>query len=224
MSAPQAHGGEGSPSTSFGSSARKPPRSSASNFLNGASCQSTGPSFSPSSVTPGLEEPFDRAARLGELLGIDDGAMALHREDEILRRLVAPLGETLRPLAAIERAVDLDGGQLPARVLKLAPRRQLLRIEDAAPGGEGPAADADADLRRLALLCLPCRPQRALFRRGIGDFLRHLHRGDRLSGVMRTVVRYFRQRAARDGGKTGGDSGLVAWRLDDRHDRRIRRK
>jgi hypothetical protein len=31
---------------------RKPPKSASSNFLNGANCQSSGPSLPPSSVTP----------------------------------------------------------------------------------------------------------------------------------------------------------------------------
>jgi hypothetical protein len=37
-----------------GSSSRKAPKSASSNFLNGANCQSRGPSLSPSSVTPEL--------------------------------------------------------------------------------------------------------------------------------------------------------------------------
>src|SRR5690606_19208123 len=57
-----------------------------------------------------------------------------------------PLGEALRSLAAIERAVDLDRGGVAAGIFQLAPCRELLRIEHAAaPRRIGPASDADAD-------------------------------------------------------------------------------
>ena len=42
-------------------------------------------------------------------------------------------------------AVDLDRGELAARIFELARLREPLREEIAAPGLEGPAADADPD-------------------------------------------------------------------------------
>src|SRR5262249_46463431 len=59
--------------------------------------------------------------------------------------LFAPAGKALRLLAAIISAIDLDRGQMLARIFKLALLRQALGIKRAAPGLEGPAADADAD-------------------------------------------------------------------------------
>src|SRR5204862_4029102 len=41
--------------------------------------------------------------------------------------------------------VDLDRGQLPARIFELARLRKVRRIERAAPGRKHPAADADPD-------------------------------------------------------------------------------
>src|SRR5260370_36861314 len=69
----------------------------------------------------------------------------LDREHEVLRRLVVPAPEARRFLRAVEGAVDLDRGQLPAGIFELARLRQGFRIERAAPGPEHPAADADAD-------------------------------------------------------------------------------
>src|SRR6185503_13879766 len=103
------------------------------------------PEFFAELAHAGFEEPFDRVACLAKLLGINDRAMAFHRKHEIARRLVAPFGKALRPLAAIERAVDLDRRQPAARIFELFLRRQPWRIEEAPPGLVGPATDADAD-------------------------------------------------------------------------------
>src|SRR3546814_12920309 len=55
------------------------------------------------------------------------------------------LFRSLRLLRAVEGAVDLDGGQLPAGVLELAPLRQPGRVERPAPRLERPAADPNPD-------------------------------------------------------------------------------
>ena len=98
----------------------------------------------------GVEKPFDGVARLRQHAPVDRIAHALHRENEPLRRLLAPLGEGGGRLRAIERAVDLDRGQVLARVLQLARMWQAVRIEHPAPGLERPPADAGPD---RALLC-----------------------------------------------------------------------
>ena len=59
-------------------------------------------------------------------------AGTLHREDEPVRRLVVPAPERVGPLQAVERAVDLDGGQVRGEVFQFAPVRQLGWIEDEA--------------------------------------------------------------------------------------------
>src|SRR5260370_15260758 len=79
----------------------------------------------------------------------------LDREHEILRRLVAPAPEARRFLRAVEGAVDLDRGELPAGVFELAHLGQVFRIERAAPGREHPAADADADHAVSAIMRNP---------------------------------------------------------------------
>src|SRR6185312_251524 len=78
-----------------------------------------------------------------------DVARALHREDEILRRLLGPAREILRPLQRIMRAVDLNGAEGAAGIGKLALMRQFRRIEDAAPTGVVPAGNADADVAKI---------------------------------------------------------------------------
>src|SRR5260370_12320161 len=79
----------------------------------------------------------------------------LDREHEVLRRLVVPAPEARRFLRAVEGAVDLDRGQLPAGIFELARLRQVFRIERAAPGREHPAADADADHAGSAIMRNP---------------------------------------------------------------------
>jgi hypothetical protein len=57
----------------------------------------------------------------------------------------APAPEIGGALQRVERAVDLDRGEETAREFELAPLRQALGIEDAAPAAIAPARDADAD-------------------------------------------------------------------------------
>ncbi|MPN55349.1 hypothetical protein SDC9_203031 [bioreactor metagenome] len=73
----------------------------------------------------------------------------LGREHETVRGGVAPAGVGRRLLRAVVGAVDLDGAQLAAGVLQLAPLHQSGRIERAAaPRRVDPSADADVHARR----------------------------------------------------------------------------
>ena len=72
--------------------------------------------------------------------------MRLQREDEIVRCLITPFAECGRGLTAIEGAVDLDRGELAARIFEFAPLRQIGRIKAFPPRLIRPTPDADADL------------------------------------------------------------------------------
>src|SRR5262249_30579270 len=60
--------------------------------------------------------------------------------------LARPLAEALRLLRAVIGRVDLDRGEVLARVGELLRLREPLGIEHAAPGREVPAADAAIDM------------------------------------------------------------------------------
>src|SRR5205809_575086 len=64
---------------------------------------------------------------------------------EILGDLFLPSFPTPRLLPTVEGGVDLDRGELARRIFKLFRLRELVRVEDPAPGWISPAADADAD-------------------------------------------------------------------------------
>ena len=70
-------------------------------------------------------------------------ARRLEREDEAVRRLVAPLLPAVGLEAGIVGAVDLDRRQLAAGIGQLFLLLEVGRIEVAAPGLEGPAAYTD---------------------------------------------------------------------------------
>ena len=91
-----------------------------------------------------LHEGRDRAPAIGEHAAIGRVARRLQREHEALRRLAAPLCVGRGLLRAVKRSIDLDRGQVAARVLELEPLHERVGIEAAAPGLVGPAADADA--------------------------------------------------------------------------------
>ena len=80
------------------------------------------------------DEALDRFAGLAEHAPVGRVARGLDREHEVVGRRVAPLREARRALRAVVGAVDLDRGDLPARVLELARLRQPGRIEGLAPG------------------------------------------------------------------------------------------
>src|SRR5271170_3136755 len=91
------------------------------------------------------EEAGYRVAGFGQQASIGGEARPLHREDEVVGRLLPPLHEAFGLLGPVIGAVDLDRRELAARIFELALLRQPLRIEDAAPWLESPAADADAN-------------------------------------------------------------------------------
>src|SRR3546814_9109690 len=118
---------------------RRPPRSTRTDTLFPA-------------TTLFRSEALDGFAGGGELAPVGAVARGLHREHEARRRLVMPLLPARRLEGGVVGAVDLDGGERAAGELQLALLRQPLGIEDAAPGLESPAADADVDPARHASL------------------------------------------------------------------------
>src|SRR5262249_37844595 len=88
---------------------------------------------------------LDRLLAVGELLAVHAEAAGLDRELEARRRGFPPLGPAVRLEAGIVGPVDLDRGEVARGVLELTLLGELLGIEDAAPGLEGPAADAATD-------------------------------------------------------------------------------
>src|SRR5690606_2512819 len=66
------------------------------------------------------DEALDRFAGLGQHAPVGREARPLEGEDEAIRRLLPPFSEALGLLRAVERAVDLDGGELAARIFELA--------------------------------------------------------------------------------------------------------
>src|SRR5215470_8304369 len=80
-----------------------------------------------------------------ELQHVGDIARAFDREHEVLLRLATPARVVLGTLQGMERAVDLERIEHARRVLELAPARQALGIETAAPGRVAPPGKADAD-------------------------------------------------------------------------------
>src|SRR5690606_6324469 len=75
-------------------------------------------------------EALQRLAGLGEDLPVGGEARALHREDEAVRRLLAPLPPAVGLEAGVVGAVDLDGGQMAAGVAELILLLQRVGIED----------------------------------------------------------------------------------------------
>src|SRR6516225_9546638 len=93
----------------------------------------------------GVKKALDRIAGFLEHAPVGGKARALEREFEIFGHLARPFAKCCRGLRAIERAVDLDGGQALGGVSELLCMRQALWIKQPAPGLKGPAADADMD-------------------------------------------------------------------------------
>ena len=83
-------------------------------------------------------------------LALSGKAVRLDGELKAVRRLIAPARVGGRLLRGVEGGVDLDAGQLPAGEVQLLRGGQTGRVEHtAAPFGEVPAADADADAGRV---------------------------------------------------------------------------
>ncbi len=102
-----------------------------------------------------VEKALDRLPAFGQYPAVGRKTRRLDRENEIVGRLLLPLDERRAFLRAVVGAVDLDRRQPAAGELELARLRQFLRIERAAPGGIGPAANADADHTGLSR-CIRC--------------------------------------------------------------------
>src|SRR5579862_1393082 len=92
------------------------------------------------------DEAEDGLAGVDERLAIGAETRRLHREDEAVGRLLAPLGPARGLEGRIVGSVDFDRGEAAAGEFELPLVRQPLRIERTAPGLIGPAADADVDL------------------------------------------------------------------------------
>src|SRR5690606_21433439 len=100
------------------------------------------------------EEVGERQLHIYQPLHMGDEPAALDREAKAVRCLDVPLAKERRALQRVEGAVYLDRGETLTRILELAPLRQPLGVEVAAPRGISPAGDADAyhDTRQAALL------------------------------------------------------------------------
>src|SRR5271169_2152518 len=94
----------------------------------------------------GTEKSLDRVAGLLEHAPVDGKARAFEREYKALRHFASPFAERRRRLRTVERAVDLDRGQVLAGIGQFLGVRQALGIEHPAPRLEGPAADPDKDI------------------------------------------------------------------------------
>src|SRR5207244_13575848 len=92
------------------------------------------------------KEPVDRWARCREIGAVRREARRFQREDEIRWRFIVPAAKARRLLRTVEGAVDLDCGDLAARMGELARLPQARRVEYAAPWRINPAADPDADV------------------------------------------------------------------------------
>src|SRR5262249_22289015 len=92
------------------------------------------------------KETVERGAGRRQVGAVGREARTLYREDGIVGCLVVPAAKTRGLLRAIEGAVDLYRGDLPAGVRQLTRLLQTRRIKDAAPRRIDPAADADPDL------------------------------------------------------------------------------
>src|SRR5690606_12122747 len=85
------------------------------------------------------EEVCQGLLDIPQLEHVSDVPAALHAEDEVRGRLLVPLLPALRALERIERAVDLDSGELRGGVRKLVLLSEVVGIERAAPRLVSPA-------------------------------------------------------------------------------------
>src|SRR5262249_53695725 len=122
-------------------------------FWNGDNAHGRGPGAVADFGQAGADEALDRIAGLAQHPPVGGEARCLDGEDETVRHRRGPFPEALRFLRTVIGRVDLDRGQMLARISQFLGLRQALRIEDAAPGREIPAADADMNSAGLDLSC-----------------------------------------------------------------------
>src|SRR5687767_1345286 len=77
---------------------------------------------------PRGEKSRERLLDVRKRQHVRDVAGAFYGKQEALRRIAVPLLVILRTLQRVEKTVDLDGGEMPAAELALAPLRQALRV------------------------------------------------------------------------------------------------
>jgi len=106
----------------------------------------------------GIIKPLYGIAGFREHPPVGREARSLQREHKSVRHLAGPFAKAFRLLRAVIGAVDLDRGELRARIFELFRLRETLGIEDAAPRLKGPASDADSDLARRRPLCSHVEP------------------------------------------------------------------
>src|SRR4029453_1836085 len=90
------------------------------------------------------EEVGERLVDVLQPQKMRDVARAFDRVQEARRRGAIPLVVVLGALQRIERAVDLDGREMPRAELELAALWKSLRVPHAAPRLVAPARDPDA--------------------------------------------------------------------------------
>src|SRR5260370_34316027 len=86
------------------------------------------------------KEAVDRRTCRRQIGAVSDKTWALQRKQKILRRLIVPAAKARRLLRAVEGTVDLDGGDVAARIAELARLRQARPRKDNAPAAKHPIA------------------------------------------------------------------------------------
>jgi len=120
-----------------------------------------------------LHEARDRFARFGQHFAVHRVTRRLQRKHATIGRFRRAFLETRAGLRAVEGAIDLDGGDVAARVFELARVRVFGRKGCASPRLIGPPADARADHARPIRVanfsfafCISASLARALKRNG----------------------------------------------------------
>ncbi len=107
------------------------------------------PKLRPEFLDAARNESLDGIFRARQVSALNDEARRFDGKHELVRSRIAPFGEYLRLLQAIECAVDLDRCDLSARVLKFPTLGRAGWIESLAPWLVLPTANADAEARGL---------------------------------------------------------------------------
>src|SRR4029078_10347669 len=89
---------------------------------------------------------LDGIASFAEHAAVDGVAGTLERKNETVRHFRGTLAIRGRALCAVERAVDLDRGQVLGGIGEFARVRQALGVENPAPRLVGPAANPSVNI------------------------------------------------------------------------------